>query len=272
MFLLAKRVTGRPIESWIAGAVFACAPFLVARSTAHFSLVAVAPLPFFAYWLDRALETTTARRRRDRRRRAWAAYCDPYYAVYCVMLGACLIAAFSLEWSVQARPLKSAALRGVRRGIDASLVMLGVAIVAVWGIGGGAIHIGGISISMHTLYTPVLGLTVLALARVAVGVRVAVSWTGRSPRSPVRPGGRRNRRDHAPAFSGVVHPGDAVRRWASRQRADLVAIEPARRGSAGVSRPTRRTRWPLPRCETGRRASPADSSSRWRRYRSPVSP
>ena len=188
MFLLARRLTGRPIESWIAGAVFACAPFLVARSTAHFSLVAVAPLPFFAYWLDRALET---RRLREAAATgvcmAWAAYCDPYYAVYCVMLGACLIAAVSLEWSVQARRLESAVLRGVRRGIDASLVMLGVAIAAVWGIGGGAIHVGGISISMHTLYTPVLGLTVLALARLAVGARVAVSWTGKSLRSLVRP-------------------------------------------------------------------------------------
>ena len=47
MFVLARRVTGRPLEAWIAGAVFACSPFLVARSTAHFSLVAAAPLPFF---------------------------------------------------------------------------------------------------------------------------------------------------------------------------------------------------------------------------------
>ncbi len=40
MFLLARRVTGRVAESWIAGCVFACSPFLVARSMAHFSLAA----------------------------------------------------------------------------------------------------------------------------------------------------------------------------------------------------------------------------------------
>ena len=47
MFLLAKRLTGRPLESGLAGFAFMCSAFMVARSTAHFSLVAAAPLPFF---------------------------------------------------------------------------------------------------------------------------------------------------------------------------------------------------------------------------------
>ena len=78
MFLLARRVTGRTAEAWIAGFLFACSPFLVARSTAHFSLAAAAPLPFFLYWLDRAWESL---RLRDAAlvglMAAWAAYSDP---------------------------------------------------------------------------------------------------------------------------------------------------------------------------------------------------
>ena len=52
MFLLAHRVTGRVAEAWLAGLMFAWAPFLVARGASHFSLAAAAPLPFFLYWLE----------------------------------------------------------------------------------------------------------------------------------------------------------------------------------------------------------------------------
>ena len=50
MFLLAHRITGRVAESWLAGFAFACSPFIIARSTSHFSLVAAAPLPVFVYF------------------------------------------------------------------------------------------------------------------------------------------------------------------------------------------------------------------------------
>ena len=87
MFLLAHRVTGRVAEAWLAGLMFAWAPFLVARGASHFSLVAAAPLPFFLYWLDRAWSHG---RGRDAAAAgatvAWAFYCDPYYAVYTAML------------------------------------------------------------------------------------------------------------------------------------------------------------------------------------------
>src|SRR5690606_37174153 len=60
MFLLvghAGRSWGvRTSEAWLAALLFACSPFLAARSTAHFSLVSAAPLPFFALCFDRAWE------------------------------------------------------------------------------------------------------------------------------------------------------------------------------------------------------------------------
>src|SRR5262249_47351200 len=92
-FLLAERVTRRFAESWIAGAMFLLAPFFIARGTSHFSLAAAAPLPLFAYWLDRAWES---RRTRDGVLAgvmvAWASASDPYYGVYCLLFAAIFVA------------------------------------------------------------------------------------------------------------------------------------------------------------------------------------
>ena len=57
MFLLARHLTGRVAAGWLAGVLFAFCPFLTARGTAHFSLVAAAPLPIFLLLLIRAAET-----------------------------------------------------------------------------------------------------------------------------------------------------------------------------------------------------------------------
>ena len=149
MFLLARRVTGRPLEAWIAGALFACAPFLVARSTAHFSLVAAAPLPFFMYWLDRAWSTKHVR---DAAAVgacvAWAAFCDPYYAVYCVMLGTCYVASQVFAWSVGRRSAPTP--RTARVLVDAAIVLLALLIAGVHVIGGGSVRVASISISMRS--------------------------------------------------------------------------------------------------------------------------
>jgi TRAP-type mannitol/chloroaromatic compound transport system permease large subunit len=91
MYLLARRLTGRTPEAFVAGLLFAWSPFMVARGQAHFSLVAAAPLPIFMLMLHRAWDT---RRLRDAvlagATLAWATFCDPYYGVYCLMLGAAL--------------------------------------------------------------------------------------------------------------------------------------------------------------------------------------
>ena len=175
MFLLARRLTNRPLESWLAGAMFACAPFLVARSTAHFSLVAAAPLPLFMYWLDRTWET---RRMRDAAATgatvAGAFFCDPYYAVYCVMLGTFFVGSRLLAVSFGYG--KVPAPRTGRALLDAAIVALAGLILGVHFLGRGSIRIASTSISMRSLYTPMLVLSVLLLLRVLVSLRPRVTW------------------------------------------------------------------------------------------------
>lgn len=186
MFLLARRVTGRAVESWIAGAVFACSPFMVARSTAHFSLIAAAPLPIFVYWFDRAWETQQSRYAAAAgATMAWAAYCDPYYAVYCVVLAGALAAARILTWSPGIERVR--APRIARLALDAIIVALGVTIAAVTLTGTGQVRLGSLTLSMRTLYTPVLLLTLLVLWRLVLSFRVRLTWRFSSLEQLVRP-------------------------------------------------------------------------------------
>jgi hypothetical protein len=172
MYLLAKRVTGRVAESWLAGVLFACSPFLVTRGAQHFSLVAVAPLPIFLWWLLRLWK--------DHRLRdaigagvalAWAAFSDPYYAVYCVMLAAIFIS--SRVMAVRTAELAAPELRHVTRLIDVALVAVASVTIAVQLAGVGRVRLGSLVISMRSLYTPVLLLTTLAL------VRLLLTWRPR---------------------------------------------------------------------------------------------
>jgi hypothetical protein len=177
MFLLAKRFTGRPLESGLAGLAFACSAFMVARSTAHFSLVAAAPLPFFVYWFDRAWET---QRRRDAIATgatiAWAAFCDPYYAVYCLMLGAVLTASrlIAVRPATAGAPARGRSI--VRMLLDVAIVALAGLIVGVHLAGVGLVRIASIQISMRTLYTPMLVLTVLVVLRALLTIRARLAW------------------------------------------------------------------------------------------------
>jgi hypothetical protein len=172
MYLLARRLTGRTVESWIAGALFACSPFLVTRGSAHFSLVAAAPLPIFMWFLMRMWET---RRRLDALglgvTLAWAAYSDAYYGVYCVLLGLCYL---GTRVFVAGVATSAAGGRLARRLIDALIVALVLLIVGVQVIGHGSLKLGPLVVSMRTLYTPMLVLTVLVVARALVTVRLRI--------------------------------------------------------------------------------------------------
>ena len=161
MFLLAWHVTGRPVESWLAGALFSWCPWLATRGIGHFSLVAAAPLPIFALLLLRleergrlldafALGATVC----------WAATTDPYYAVYCVMMACLFLAMRTVKITHDAKqssaPRTLDALIACVAGFAASLL-----------IGGGwQVTILGRSLRAHGLYTPMLVLTVLVLIRV----------------------------------------------------------------------------------------------------------
>ena len=182
MFLLARRLTERVPEAFLAGLMFAWAPFLVTRGSGHYSLAAAAPLPFFMLALYRAWDT---RRVRDAVLAgvvvAWASFCDPYYAVYCVILGAAFVITRTVDVTLMRR--SDHALRAAKNLLNVSLVVVVGLIVGVNLIGGGVVKMGPLRISMHTLYTPMLVLTLLALARVAISTNLRITALPRPSRA-----------------------------------------------------------------------------------------
>ncbi len=168
-FTLARRVTeGATVEAWLAGAAFAWAPVLVARSTGHFSLVAAAPLAAFMWSLHRIERSESPR---DAvlagAALAWAAFCDPYYAVYCVLIAT--IYAVSRLVRVDWRPSWR---HGVGTWMLDLTIVLAVSLVLGLAFGRGQrVSIAGLSISVRGLYTPILLVTLLVTARVLVYLR-----------------------------------------------------------------------------------------------------
>jgi hypothetical protein len=178
MYLLAAEVAGGGVAAWLAGVLFAFSPALIGRGTAHFSLVAAAPLPIFMLLLLRL----------DRTPRpalaiaigavgAWATLCDPYYGVYCVMLAGWHAGSVLLSID-RARAPQAARPWGPRRTVD---LLIGV-VVAVIGVvivsGGLRFQLLGRTVSMMGLHTPVLVLTLLAAVRMAFGLRFHVTPGG----------------------------------------------------------------------------------------------
>jgi hypothetical protein len=170
-FLLARHVTGRPAESWLAGLLFAWSPLLVTRGMGHFSLVAAAPLAIFLLVLMKA---DGQERFRDAAALgavvAWAATTDVYYGVYCLLIGAVFLVA--RIFTIHASP-QSGRARAVRWAIDVLLLCAAGLVGAIAITGGWTSTIFGHAISAKGLYTPVLALTVLALLRVAWHVRAS---------------------------------------------------------------------------------------------------
>ena len=144
------------------------------RGNGHFSLVATAPLPIFMLMLYRAWDS---QRLRDAvlagAAMAWAAFCDPYYAVYCLMLGGAFVSSRVLEIKFVKRP--AGQLRSAKHLLDVGIVAVLALIVGISVIGRGSIELGSFRISMRTLYTPMLLLTTLALARIAIALNFRVT-------------------------------------------------------------------------------------------------
>lgn len=165
---LALALCGGRWESWLAGAAFAFSPVLMARSTAHFSLVAAAPLSVLLLILVRSEGKGRAR---DAvaigATLAWAAFCDIYYAVYGVLLIGAWVLASAISVSRASTSESTAFTRRVTRG----LVIVAGTFVAAIALQGGLIQIAGIRISMRSLYTPMLVLTLLVV------IHALVTWT-----------------------------------------------------------------------------------------------
>ncbi len=164
-FLLARHVTGRAPEAWLAGFVFAWSPFIVTRGTAHFSLVAAAPLAIFLLVLLRA---DGHERLRDAAALGvviwWAALTDVYYAVYCLLIGAVFLVARVL--AIERSPLAGRS-RAARWAVDVMLLSLAGLIIAVVMSGGWEFTILGQRARIRSLYTPVLVFTAVGVARIA---------------------------------------------------------------------------------------------------------
>jgi len=167
-FILARRLGLSTIPAWSAGALFMASPALVARQTAHFSLVIAAPLPLFLWALLRTL---------DKRRigdavltgimAAVASYSDAYYGIYCALMGAFVVAwrFTSLDRRHGAHPFPRLA-----RGLNVSVALL--VILMAWRLvsGTSALTLGPIRIGLQTLYSPALVLVVL------VSMQVWMKW------------------------------------------------------------------------------------------------
>lgn len=178
-WLYARHVSGGAVEGWLGGLLIAFSPALIARTTGHASLVAAAPLPAFLLALRRAGATG---RLGDAALAgasvAWAALCDPYYAVFCVMAGGLYIGGRLLH--VQWRP-------GSERPpglwvIDLLALLMAGLIVGLMLGGGRRFDILGVPISVRGLYTPVLLLTLLLGLRATLWLFPRVSAAFVPPR------------------------------------------------------------------------------------------
>ena len=241
-FILARRVTGgATAEAWLAGLAFAWAPLMVARSTGHFSLVAAAPLPAFLWCLHRL---DRSERLRDSVLAgavvAWAAFCDAYYAVYCLMIGTLYVTSRVLrfEWRPEWR-------QGPGRWMLDLCILLAAGMVAGLMLGrGGRVELLGVPVSVRGLYTPMFVLTVLVLARVLITLRPHIARvTLPDPRAI---GAVRRRRHHrrGGAVAGALRrvAADARRLAGCRRRSTGAAVRRGWTCSRSSSR-TPRTRW-----------------------------
>lgn len=172
MFLLARSITGATIESWLAGVLFGLSPFIVTRSTEHFSLIAAAPLPIFMLLLMRAVRTARARDAAAAGAAvAWAEFCDVYYGVYCIMLAACYLGTTVMHLeraSADGQPPRSRRLIDVGIGVAAGIAFM------ILVSGGGRFEVFGLRVSATTLYTPVLVLVLLVALRLWLTTRLRV--------------------------------------------------------------------------------------------------
>lgn len=168
MFALAWHVTGRPLESWLAGALFSWSPWLVTRGMGHYSLVAAAPLPLFALLLLRCNE-------RGRVRDAlalgatvcWAATTDPYYAVYCVIIALVFVCMHTVHVT------RAADDAAAPRAFDVAIACIAGFAASLVITGGWQFTVAGRRVSAHGLYAPMLVLTLLVVARAAWPLRRA---------------------------------------------------------------------------------------------------
>lgn len=156
------------LEAFTAGVAFAWSPVLVARSTGHFSLIAAAPLAAFLLCLIKADRTrSTWWAALAGFSMAWAAFCDAYFAVFCLMIAGVYVLSRVLVVSkrdtVPHRPWVWA--------LNVLILVLGGLVIGLAFGRSAQVDVFGVPVSVRGLYTPVLILTMLIIARTAVAFR-----------------------------------------------------------------------------------------------------
>src|SRR5688500_3220653 len=171
-FLLARHVTRRTGEAFLAGLLFAWGPLLVTRGMGAFSLVAAAPLALFLLLLMRA---DGHERLRDAVALGavigWAASTDAYYGIYCLLLGAIFLTARVVSIHPSAHAGRG---RAALWGLDVLILCVGGLVAAMIASGGWELTFFGQPLRMRSLYTPMLVLTALIALRVAWQLRARI--------------------------------------------------------------------------------------------------
>jgi hypothetical protein len=163
------------VEAFIAGVAFAWSPVLIARSTGHFSLSAAAPLPAFWALIRAEQRRTVGSAALVGLCMAWAALCDAYFGIYCVMIAVLYVGTIAIRVTRAPAP---AARRPWVWLLDVLIVCFGGLVVGLALGRGGDFEVLGVAVHMKSLYTPVLALTVLVM------VRLAIWWRPRLSRIP----------------------------------------------------------------------------------------
>jgi len=167
MFLLARHLSGSVVAAALAGVLFAFSPFLTARGTAHFSLVAAAPLPVFLLLLLKAEEGPRLRCGLGLGLTlAWALYCDPYYAVFCVLIAGAYLGTASVRATRDGRPRVHG---GLLRVLDGVAILFAALVVWIGFTGGTTVGAFGARIGLRSVNTPVLFIVVILGVRFALG-------------------------------------------------------------------------------------------------------
>lgn len=176
VYLLACHVTHRPVESWIGGAVTAASPAIIARSTEHLSLMGIGIVPLFALaWLRMLERGTVTSSALAGIAIAVAAYCDPYLAIYCALLAALLLVMHVAQ--VHTVPRGFFAFGGAHRQIlDGLITALALVAFSIVATGGWSADVLGLRIVAHTLYTPILGVTLLVALRLTWWRHPRLEW------------------------------------------------------------------------------------------------
>jgi flagellar biogenesis protein FliO len=176
-FLLARHVTGRVPESWLAGLAFAWSPALVTRGMGHFSVAAAAPLAAFMLVLLRTAE-------RERMRDAvllgvtvwWAASTDVYFAIYCLLIAVVFLCARTVTVDRAATTPR----RAVPWALDVLMLSVLGLVIAMIISGGWQFNFLGRVARVRSLNTPMLVLTALALLRIGWRYRTHLAQVERT--------------------------------------------------------------------------------------------